>query len=441
MKSRHGAAKRAPEKKPGIFQLDDIPENAVFMIHQLLSLRDAARASLLTRKWLRVWRFYPNLEFTTKALGLKKRIHKVQRRAKFVSCVNTVIRHHAGTGVKSFIIKKNLNNQKYTHYLDRWMYFAVSSGAKELTLDLRPQRFIHYRNIQYNFPSSNFATPMPTSVEHLKLLFCYLRPSPTFFGLSNLKTLELSFVRITKEDLESLLSYTFSLQELKLSQCPNIDHLRIPDVPSKLNYLDIDLCWIRALEIHIQNLVIFNYHGSVRFRIIQGEGSLFKEARFQFSCGDAIEYAITEMAPALPNLETLFLIGFSKKYNNLCLVSFLDAAPFLESLIVHVCNGSLYYPGKKTDLRRLEKREPHKNLKFAKMTGFDGERSSIELALHILESSTNLECLILDPRKYKSEWKYIYEENLRDVQWRVHNFTISEYIAEAVPSHVKLLFS
>jgi hypothetical protein len=26
MKSRHGAAKRAPEKKPGIFQLDDIPE-------------------------------------------------------------------------------------------------------------------------------------------------------------------------------------------------------------------------------------------------------------------------------------------------------------------------------------------------------------------------------------------------------------------------------
>ncbi|XP_066161304.1 F-box/FBD/LRR-repeat protein At5g53840 isoform X2 [Oryza sativa Japonica Group] len=431
MKSRHGAAKRAPEKKPGIFQLDDIPENAVFMIHQLLSLRDAARASLLTRKWLRVWRFYPNLEFTTKALGLKKRIHKVQRRAKFVSCVNTVIRHHAGTGVKSFIIKKNLNNQKYTHYLDRWMYFAVSS-------------------------------------EHLKLLFCYLRPSPTFFGLSNLKTLELSFVRITKEDLESLLSYTFSLQELKLSQCPNIDHLRIPDVPSKLNYLDIDLCWIRALEIHIQNLVIFNYHGSVRFRIIQGEGSLFKEARFQFSCGDAIEYAITEMAPALPNLETLFLIGFSKmviptrdprhrfhclkhlqlkmimlskKYNNLCLVSFLDAAPFLESLIVHVCNGSLYYPGKKTDLRRLEKREPHKNLKFAKMTGFDGERSSIELALHILESSTNLECLILDPRKYKSEWKYIYEENLRDVQWRVHNFTISEYIAEAVPSHVKLLFS
>lgn len=245
-------------------------------------------------------------------MGLKKRIHKVQRRAKFVSCVNTVIRHHAGTGVKSFIIKKNLNNQKYTHYLDRWMYFAVSSGAKELTLDLRPQRFIHYRNIQYNFPSSNFATPMPTSVEHLKLLFCYLRPSPTFFGLSNLKTLELSFVRITKEDLESLLSYTFSLQELKLSQCPNIDHLRIPDVPSKLNYLDIDLCWIRALEIRIQNLVIFNYHGSVRFRIIQGEGSLFKEARFQFSCGDAIEYAITEMAPALPNLETLFLIGFSK---------------------------------------------------------------------------------------------------------------------------------
>lgn len=32
----------------------------------------------------------------------------------------------------------------------------------------------------------------------------------------------------------------------------------------------------------------------------------------------------------------LKMIMLSKKYNNLCLVSFLDAAPFLESLIVHV---------------------------------------------------------------------------------------------------------
>lgn len=138
----------------------------------------------------------------------------------------------------------------------------------------------------------------------------------------------------------------------------------------------------------------------------------------------------------MPNLETLYLIGYtkmtipvrdptnkfcslkhlemkmrmsSKKYGLLCLVSFLDAAPFLETFIVHLCETSPFI-GEETVLRRLEKREPHRKLKFAKMTGYAGDKSSIELALHILENSTILECLTLDPRLHKFAYKYIYSD-------------------------------
>ncbi|KAL6654157.1 hypothetical protein ACP70R_007622 [Stipagrostis hirtigluma subsp. patula] len=279
-------------------------------------------------------------------------------KAKFVRCVNAIIRNHAGTGVKPFTVKRNLNNQKYAHYLDRWIYFAVSSGAKELTLDLVPRWHPHHRDIQYSFPSCNFAAPEHTSIEHLKLCFCYLRPSPTFIGLSNLKTLDLSYVRIAGEDLGSLLSCTLALEQLKLKFCPGLDYLKLSDVPCKLNYLDVRLCWLKAMEIGVQNPVTFNYYGAADVKLIPNRASVLKEANFELTAGDAVEFAFSELAPHVPKLEALFLSGFTesgiqanrfhclkhlqlkmmmrpKGYDLLCLVSFLDAAPLLEALTVH----------------------------------------------------------------------------------------------------------
>ncbi|CAM0910827.1 unnamed protein product [Alopecurus aequalis] len=438
MKSCHRAAKLAPKRKPGMFPFDSIPENVLFMILQLLPLRDALRTSVLAQNLLRAWRFYPNLEFTTKVLGLNKRVHKERRRAKFVRRVNSIVRHHAGTGVKSFAIKHNLNNDKYDNYLDRWIYFAVSSGAKELTLDLCPRRSIHHSYIQYSFPSSNFAAARPTCVEHLKLCYCFLRQPTTFNGLRNLRTLDLSLVHITQEDLENLLSCALSLEQLKLSECPQIDHLKISEMLCKLTHLDIRYIRLNTLEIRARNLVTFNYCGWSKIKIVLCEASLVKEARFELSSGDAADYAFSELAPLMPNLETLYLVGYtqmiipardptnkfcslkhlemkmhmsSRKYGLLCLVSFLDAALFLENFIVHLCEPSPFI-GEETVLRRVEKREPHRKLKLAKMTGYAGDKSSIELALHILENSSVLECLTLDPRLDKFAYKYIYSDAL-----------------------------
>lgn len=462
MKSCHKAAKLAPKRKTVMCQFDSVPENVLFMILQLLPLRDAMHTSILAQNLLRAWRFYPNLEFTTKVLGLNKRVHKERRRAKFVRCVNSIIRHHAGTGVKSFVIRHNLSNHKYANYLDRWIYFAVSSGAKELTLDLRPRRVIH--RIQYTFPSSNFAAPQPTCVEHLKLCYCYLRQPTSFSGLRNLRTLDLSVVYITQEDLESLLSSTPSLEQLKLSQCPQIEHLKISEMLCKLNHLDIRLCPLNTLEIRARNLVTFDYSGWSNFKTVICEASLLKEARFELIAGDAADYALSQLAPLMPNLETLYLVGYtqmiipardptnkfyslkrlemkmdmsSRKHGLLCLVSFLDAAPSLETFIVHLYEKLVFY-GEETALRRLEKREPHRKLKVAKLSGYAGTKSSIELALHILENSTALECLTLDPRLDKFAYKYIYSDVVSEVTWRLYHLFISKYLRKSVPSYVKL---
>lgn len=365
----------------------------MFLIIRLLSLTNAARVSMVSQKWLQSWRLYPNLEFTSKALGLNKRVHKQGRRAKFVRCVNTIIRHHAGTGINSFTLKRNLNNHKYAHYIDRWIYFAVRSGANELTIDLSPRWYAHPRDVKYSFPSSNVAAPEPTSIEYLKLCFMNLRPLPTFSGLRSLKTLDLALVCITTEDLESLLSYTPALQQLKLRQCPMLEYLKITDVLAKLVYIDIVLClWLKILEIHAQNLVAINTYNICHLKIVLSEALVLKGAHIELVLSsDVIEYAFTDLAPLMPDLESLFLSGctevsennitylryfmffilttfpmqmiisrrppsnrfhclkqlelklqdISTKYDLLFLAKFVDAAPVLEALVLHVSYFSL----------------------------------------------------------------------------------------------------
>jgi hypothetical protein len=99
---------------------------------------------------------------------------------------------------------------------------------------------------------------------------------------------------------------------------------------------------------------------------------------------------------------------------------------------------NLVYYGEEAALRRLEKREPHRKLKVAKMSGYAGTKSSIELALHILENSTALECLILDPRLDKFAYKYIYSDDVSEVTWRLYHLFISKYLSKSVPSYVRL---
>uniref|UniRef100_A0A0E0BJT5 Uncharacterized protein n=1 Tax=Oryza glumipatula TaxID=40148 RepID=A0A0E0BJT5_9ORYZ len=433
----HG--KLVPKNKRAILQFDDIPEDVVFLIIRLLSLTNAARVSMVSQKWLQSWRLYPNLEFTSKALGLNKRVHKQGRRAKFVRCVNTIIRHHAGTGINSFTLKRNLNNHKYAHYIDRWIYFAVRSGANELTIDLSPRWYAHPHDVKYSFPSSNVAAPEPTSIEHLKLCFMNLRPLPTFSGLRSLKTLDLALVCITTEDLESLLSYTPALQQLKLRQCPMLEYLKITDVLAKLVYIDRSLL---ILEIHAQNLVAINTYNICHLKIVLSEAIVLKGAHIELVLSsDVIEYAFTDLAPLMPDLESLFLSGctemiisrrppsnrfhclkqlelklqdISTKYDLLFLAKFVDAAPVLEALVLHLedIEEPFCYMEKEAELRSLEKHCPHKNLKLVKMTGFSAGRSSLELALYFVENSPALELLILDHRLDRSVWRITFGGDL-----------------------------
>jgi hypothetical protein len=97
-----------------------------------------------------------------------------------------------------------------------------------------------------------------------------------------------------------------------LSDCPQLDHLKISERLCKLSHLDIRLCQLNTVEIRAQNLVTFNYCGGSQFNTILCEGALLKNAHFVLDTGDAADYAFSKLAPLMPNLQTLYLVGSTK---------------------------------------------------------------------------------------------------------------------------------
>ncbi|CAO2200027.1 unnamed protein product [Urochloa humidicola] len=92
---------------PGLssFHMEDLPEEIQPLVMSLLSLKEAARTSIVSRNWRMLWTHHPNLCFD----GTKNRPNddedyvKVER-AKFIETVNSIVQQHSGIGLNKFSI-------------------------------------------------------------------------------------------------------------------------------------------------------------------------------------------------------------------------------------------------------------------------------------------------------------------------------------------------
>ncbi|WVZ64891.1 hypothetical protein U9M48_014343 [Paspalum notatum var. saurae] len=134
-------------------------------------------------------------------------------------------------------------------------------------------------------------------------------------------------------------------------------------------------------------------------------------------CPYAVCYACAEVLSIMPNLETLVLGSkeevvntpmlpikflnlknlkidlssgwtFPPSYDYCSLVSFLDASPALETLVLDIS-------GDPSQLRQIPEHR-HCCLKSVEITGFSSAKSLVELTCYILKNAVSLECLTLD---------------------------------------------
>jgi hypothetical protein len=240
--------------------------------------------------------------------------------------------------------------------------------------------------------------------------------------LRSLTTLHLCDVRITEDELERLLSSCVALQRLELRKCSEIAWLKLPFQLQQLSCLQVSECWhLQMIENEAPSISSFQFRGG-KLKLLLCESLQLKNLDIDCSHG-IIYYARKELPSSAPNLESLTIYSTHEKltttmtpskfahlkylrislrctYDYLSLVSFLDAAPSLETFILKVWiprelveRQSIF--GDTSPFRRMAG-YLHSKLKRVEISRFYSAKSLVELACHILENATSLECLTLD---------------------------------------------
>ncbi|KAL6873843.1 hypothetical protein ACP4OV_013925 [Aristida adscensionis] len=448
-----------------------LPEDILYHIHAVMPLRDAARAACVSCGFRRSWEFFPNLIFDIESLGINEDVHPPDEiTSYFVSTVDHIMQNHSGTGVKTFKLQTYPCDNVHPSYVDRWVQGAITPGIKEFELQL-PWK----NKIEYNFPCSLLSTERGSSMQFFLLTHCAFHPTAEVGCLSNLTTIDLSYVNITGEELHSFLSNSFVLERLDISSCDNMVHLNIPCLLSKLTFLRVHECErLEMVESSAPNLYEFNYIGHPIHVSLEDPTKLSQMQMLSICKSNMLYRASTKLPSIAPNLQTLFLASMdetidtpmvsgkfihlkyldialirpsrSPGYNFCSLVSFLDGSPALETFVLHVelpairhdsilecSNSSSLHP-------RSLSQNSHDRLKNVTITGFCSAKSMIELTNHILEKALSLQCITLDTSighdNKSGMCSLMFEEDL--IEARRARLAVGRYIQENVPLTVSL---
>ncbi|TVU27252.1 hypothetical protein EJB05_29850, partial [Eragrostis curvula] len=445
-----------------------LPEEVWCHIHSLMSMRDAARAACVSRAFLHSWRCHPNLTFSNTTLGLNKACGNDETSRDFSSKVDEILKKHSGIGVKKLKIMLKDYNVKDSCYLDSWLQIAVTPGIEELALTLPMEA-------NYNFPYSVISNGSGDSIRYICLAWCSFHPRAEFGWLRSLTRLHLRSVYITGDELECLLSNSFALERLEIRYCDGIVCLKIPCMLEQLSHIKVHGCGrLLVLDSRAPNISSLYFDGDHRIQLSLGETLQMQNLTMSFS--GAVHYTRVELPSSMPNLKTatiysrsemantpmlhskylhlnklsivLSAVTFPPDYDYYSLVSFLDACPSLETLVLDVSQQKMEHASICTDpsdLRRMREHHHHK-MKNVRILGFTSAKSLIELTCHVVENVTSLKRLTLEAhqssfRCYVPDHKCSKCSPLSmDVLKEAHRalMAIRTYIEPQVPSTAKL---
>ncbi|OMO63856.1 hypothetical protein CCACVL1_22214 [Corchorus capsularis] len=394
-------------------QISELPDEVIVDILSRLTVREAAKTSVLSRRWEHLWKFSTSLNFDemdrlSNIKTLNKRPSALDPdRDWYINCVNKAIDSHQIPWAEELRVCFDLDKRCSDH-IDKWVTSALGKRVKRLELDLRRMSVLDMalkRSERYIL--SNLGRFEDCSFESLTCL-------------------QLNTVEVTGDMLHYFLCNCPLLERLSVQKSQSLIKLKIPANAATsltLRYLEIRGCH-NLEEIDIvaaTNLISFKYHGSkIDFHwnhMLPTEASLGAEfgrdlleahvegssyfSQVQKLTWDYQSFFIYERktVPQFPKLKQLDWNFRSDSFMDLDHVSkLLKACPFLSKITLKFT----------ADLRMSEKlvvvpRCPLECLEEVEMVGFKGLPAEVVFAMFLVENAKSLKKMTIDtcPPFYK----------------------------------------
>ncbi|XP_061366534.1 F-box/LRR-repeat protein At3g58900-like [Gastrolobium bilobum] len=402
--SRDDKQKRAKANDEKDYKEEDIinqlPDGIPVAILSKLSINEAARTSILSKKWRYLWTsFSGTLEFDGSPImkDMKKDIEKVAgrhlqmameimydaERQTYTSWINELL---------SSLKSSTLQGLKFWFHvgtgcdIDKWVHFAIQKKVQKLEL-----YFGH--TFEYVLPLHLFKQA----------------------SFNSLLVLRLKFITVKKEMLEYLLCCCPLLETLSLVNSGVPKTMKVSGPSLKLKCLELVRCWeLINLEIFAENLMSFKYYGShlnAEFKSVPSlveatfGGSFVEFSRQSFLPQiKVLKLDITQnvpeviywlcQLPKLQNLKYLELVACVDDSLTLgACVLLLKASPSLWRFTVKMLNTNPIFrtEGKFT-------MECQYSLKELELVGFCGAACEVELVMYVLENAVELQKITIDTR-------------------------------------------
>nr|GMD65971.1 F-box/FBD/LRR-repeat protein At1g13570-like [Ipomoea batatas] len=198
---------------------NNLPTGVLNCILDHLPVRDAARTSILSRKWRYIWAAHPNLVLNPKNIVTSSK-------NDFVGIVNDILLQHTGP-ILTFSVNISLVDMTLYPNIDGWILYLSRNGLRILRMENSGVSL-------YALPSYIF---LCQELTHLILSKCiFKQPCGTIRSFQNLKELFLTQVDFKPEVSASIFTAS-KLGTLHLEKCSGMDRLNFDGCSPSLSSL------------------------------------------------------------------------------------------------------------------------------------------------------------------------------------------------------------
>lgn len=230
-------------------RISELPEHVIHHILSLLRSKDAARSSVLSKKWRSMWDSFLTFDFDQKSFQAGD-----EGKEKFINFVENSLaaRLEPLYSIQKFRLYITSLDTRLASRMNGWVSDAINKNVRELEIHVEVKKKRRY-----------ILQPivlMAKTITSLKLYGCRL---DNYFDikLPNLKELSIKNVHVDVDVIKCFINTCPLIEDLRFVFCKGLRSLQISNL-LKLNRIEVHECHgLKCIEIKLPNLQSFWFHG------------------------------------------------------------------------------------------------------------------------------------------------------------------------------------